>query len=60
MTNQDAIADIATILKGKKSQQESINNTPFNVSQKIRLESHSKYGDITFIYLYKKDNQYYI
>ncbi|QUN14477.1 DUF5301 domain-containing protein [Clostridium sp. C1] len=60
LTDQDAIADIATLLKGKKTQQESINNTPFNVSQKIRLEFHSKYGDITFIYLYKKDNQYYI
>ncbi len=59
LTNQDAIADIATLLKGKKTQQESMNNTPFNVSQKIRLEFHSKYGDITFIYLYKKDNQYY-
>lgn len=50
LTDQDMIADIVSVLQGKTTQQES---------QKVRIEFHLKF-ERKSLYLYRKDNQYYI
>lgn len=62
ISNMEEIKDIIDVLNGVKrvTKEESIQDSPINVNEKIKIDFKLKDNRISTIWVYEKDNKYYI
>ena len=56
----EKIQDVIYVLNGKTTKKESIQDTPINASNKIKIEFNFKEEGKSVIFVYEKNNEYYI